>query len=169
MEVGGARKNGRAPVLSCSHYFQAPATQATQRKGKAILKIPLLRTPMGIWICMHMYVRELIFFICHKTKTTLLYLCCISVHMIVGLNAQSAGRYALILSSTFRFRYSCSLAETRYLQHHPFIKYLLWQAEAYLYLHGALSCIGRALMLFRALTSMAASRRPKKKNNQPTD
>ena len=97
LEVGGARKNGRAPVLSCSHYFQAPATQATQRKGKAILKIPLLRTPMWIWICMHMYVRELIFFICHKTKTTLLYLCCISVHMIVGLNAQSAGRYALIL------------------------------------------------------------------------
>ena len=36
LEVVGARKNGRArgrhalaPVLSCAHYFQAPATQAT--------------------------------------------------------------------------------------------------------------------------------------------
>ena len=47
-----------------------------------------------------MYARELIFFICHKTKTILLYSCCISVIMIVGLNAQSAGRYALILYST---------------------------------------------------------------------
>ena len=38
LEVVGARKNGResvspsrAPVLSCAHYFQAPATQATKR------------------------------------------------------------------------------------------------------------------------------------------
>ena len=29
LEVMGERENGSAPVFSCAHYFQAPATQAT--------------------------------------------------------------------------------------------------------------------------------------------